>query len=458
MWYVLARLRLIALGLGVLAAGSIAEASVISFKAVKKNNVAITPTDNLAILGGDTIEVEMFLSEWSSDFPSPSRVRTVQVKLDRARYISPDNGTATPVGWCGPVDKIACTDSSTCPAAYPICLTSAPPPGGTGCTCSPHNPALGAAMNTSRSDFLFQTPQGLMDGFFDIDTSNIDFKYLGLASDDSVPDTGVPRYLGTLFLKVSANACGTFSIGFIQEVTATFIADPSNNPVLPSLQPLSLTVSDCSRQLLSCNPNHCNIDARIPHDRLNAGALRNTNQIVMTFSKTTAGMTAADLEVTLIPFEPNTNCTGPGVPYACCTGAGTGNCDVIPGIIAVTPGADPKIATVSFNKRIQQTRWTCIRDKGSNKRCCMGSLPADADDSRISRSDDIFEVLDNLKGIVVPPLPNEKCDTDRTLRCTGADLLMVGDLLNGADAFIEVDGDSLPLLQRNACPDMRLAP
>jgi hypothetical protein len=170
-------------------------------------------------------------------------------------------------------------------------------------------------------------------------------------------------------------------------------------------------------------------------------------------------MTAADFEVTLIPYESYANCTGAGVPYACCTGVGTGNCDIIPAIGILTPNpADRRITTIFLNRRIQEARWTCIRDKGSNKRCCMGSLPADADNSRISQLDDVFEVFDNLQGgIVIPALAIEKCDTDRSVQCSPADLLMVVDLLNGADAFIETNGDSLPALVPE-CPTMTMPP
>jgi hypothetical protein len=83
----------------------------------------------------------------------------------------------------------------------------------------------------------------------------------------------------------------------------------------------------------------------------------------------------------------------------------------------------------------------------------MGTLPADADNNRISQPADTFEVYDNLQGGVIPALAIEKCDTDRSLQCLPADLLMVVDLLTGADAFVEVNGDSLEV-----CPAMRPPP
>ena len=518
------------MGLGVLAAGSVVEASVLSFKAIKKNDVTITPgvcssttlkcttgpvgntcatnndcpigTNNLSVLGGDKIEVNLFLSGWNGicnltthlctqgkvgapctansmcdDFPVdgiPNNVRIFQVKLNRAGFISNDNGTAKPLGFCGPVDRISCTTSAECLAAnpaYPICLGDDPGEPPAGCTCSPHTPANGGFITTLRPDFLLFGRDGPLP---ECVTKIIDYIYFGFASESSVPDTqGVSRYLGTLVLTVSANACGTFTIGSVQDIAFTFIADPASKPniSLPALQPLTLTVGDCSRQLLSCSPGNCNIDARIAHDRLDYGTKKNTLQMVMTFSKKTGNcsnaptqncsinsecptggtctlMSAADFDVTVVPFAPDDEDND------------------IRTILAVTPnGTDPRITTLTLNRRIRQTRWTCIREKGSNKRCCMGSLPADADNSRISQLDDVFEVFDNLQGgIVIPALAIEKCDTDRSLLCSPADLLMVVDELNGADAFVfdtppsrGVNGDSLPALVP-ACPTMTMPP
>jgi hypothetical protein len=155
----------------------------------------------------------------------------------------------------------------------------------------------------------------------------------------------------------------------------------------------------------------------------------------MTFSKPTTNpnMVAADFEITLVPVVPG---------------------DILPGISVVTPDVvDPKITTVTLNKRFQETRWTCFRDKGSNRRCCVGSLPGDADNDGVSQDGDKFEIIDNLNGGVSPVLVIEKCDTDRSVLCTPADLLMVVDLLNGADMFDPTRGNTLPV-----CPSFLLPP
>jgi len=436
------RSRLVAFGLGVLAGGTVVEASVFSLKAVKKNDGAIAPTASLSVVGGDKIEAEIFLSGWAGDLPAG--VKRWQANIDALGYISGTNGKLTPDGWCAPRDSIECTLSSTCPTDYPICVTA---PLAYGCTRAGFNPTLGAFINTnplSRTDFIFAN----IDNVVSVDLSSLYYRYYGaVTTEGSVLDTLGPRYLGTLVLRVSANACGTFGIAF-QGGSQTLIEDAQGARGSPTLQPLLLTVpaSDCARLLVSCNPAHCNGDARIAHDRLDPNLRKNANTIVMSFSKPTTGMAAADFEITLVPVVPG---------------------DILPSISLVTPNVvDPRITTVTLTRRIRQTRWTCIRDKGSNRRCCMGSLPGDADNNRISQSGDTFEIFDNLNGGVSPALAIEKCDTDRSLLCTPADLLMVVDLLNGADAFIEVDGDTLPLFYPDPlhpnpayeCPEMRLPP
>jgi len=381
----------------------------------------------ISVFPGDQIQAEIFLSRWA--IALPDGVRIFQARTNAAGYTGFENGTVLPLGWCAPATSVPCTSDETCPPEYPICAPLI------GCSCAGHNPNPGAFVTASRKDFLFNG----LDLISLVDTSFISYTYFGLAVNEPVLDLGFPRYLGTLVLKVSTNACGTFVIGFVNEIGSTFIADPANPPnqALPTSQSLILTLSDCSRQLLYCNPGHCNVDARIGHDPNDMGTFLNTDTIQMTFSKTTTNpnMDLADFEISVVPSDPE---------------------DVLPEISSVTPNnLDPRTTTILLDRPIQQDRWTCIRDVDSNKRCCMGSLPGDTDNNRISNLNDVFEALDNVLGIVNPHLPIEKCDTDRSQHCSPADLLMIGDLLNGADSFDPSLNHTLPALVP-ACPDMRL--
>ena len=384
--------------LGILWTSVALEASVVSLKAVKKNDVAIAPTNNLAVAAGDKIETEIFLSGWANELPLG--VLAFQVMLDATGYTSGTNGKVLPDGWCAPVGKIECTQSSTCPTAYPICITA---PLAYGCTCAGFNPNLGAFITTSRADFIFST----IDGLVGVGLSSLYYRYFGVVTaEGSVPDASVPRYVGTLVLRVSANACGTFGIGF-QGGNQTFITDPLGNPVFPTPQPLVLTVTDCCRIEVQCNPAHCNIDARIAHPPDTPLPRLTTNTLVMSFCDSAIGMTPEDFEVTIVPL-------GPG--------------DVVPSVATVTPAGNS--ATIVLNHRIAPELWTCVRHIESDRRCCIGSLPGDVDNNRSTELEDGFELFDNLNAHVNPPLAIEKCDIDRSLLCTPADLLMLIDLLN----------------------------
>jgi len=468
----LGRLRLVALGLGVLTAGSVVEASVLSLKAVKRskcvggtninlncasnigtNNLGdcpgstcqllpITAINTLTVLGNQTIEAEISLNSWALDFPLPTTgVHTYNVTINAAGYIPPGsgNGNLAPLGWCRPLTAIPCITSADCSAypAWPTCDLNPI----TGCRCATgHNPDLGGFITSTRSDFLFFG----MDPIRGVDTISLGFRYFAVPGVDTpvVLYNNVAKYLGTLILKVSANACGTFTVNFANSIDETFITDNGQPPVksLPTLQPLTLVVSDCARQLLSCSPDHCNVDARIAADPKTCGRL-NPTTIEMTFSKTTAGMTSANFEMTVLPIVDG---------------------DAIPVIQSVTQDlVNPNKTKLVVGPRIPQTRWTCFRDIGSNKRCCMGSLPGDSNgtiNNWISNENDIFESLDNLLGGVNPILAMEKCDTDRSLLCSSADLLMIVDLLNGADCLgPRTLNQTLPALVPT-CPDMRLPP
>ncbi len=404
---------------------------VLSLKAVKKNGVAVPATSqsNLTVTPNDTIQVEIFLSDWVNAFPPGKGVRAFNVRLDgKDSFKSGNNGTILPAGWCATYEQVLCP-STACPPEFPTCVSPIP-----GCTCAGHDPECAACtfIDTDRSDFvLFNEP-----GLFPIDVSSLNYQYAGIAKNRiAIMDTGVPRYIATVLLNVSPIACGTFTIDLQNGFqSSTYILDNSTVPnvVYPTTSPLLLTIplADCARQLLSCSPRHCNEDARIAHDRLNQAVKLNTSTIVATFSKPTTGMTASDFEVTLTPNNPG---------------------DILPDISALISNGNS--ATIVLNREIQETRWTCIRDKLSNQRCCIASLPSDADNNRYAQPDDTFEIYDNLKGGINPALDIEKCDTDRSTRCTPHDLLMVVDLLMGAGAFAPMNGQSLPI-----CPQMRLTP
>lgn len=384
--------------------------------------------NSLTVAPNQEITADIFVSGWGAEMPLGIRAFSANL-LGVAGFQSGDNGIILPLGWDAPVDPDnvdTCLNDADCIAAdprYPDCSNGE-------CIGLAHDPESGALIDRLRPDFIL-FPR---DGLFPIDLLRLNYRYVGL-SDESVGtlDTGTQRYCGTVIMRVSANACGVFTVGFKTGIglNTSFLSDPAPSPIIvyPDSQPLTMTVSPCARQLVSCggepqhsNPGHGTIDARIAHDRLNAGQRLNWNTFLMHFSAATAGMNVASFEVSQIPpdLEPGT---------------------FLPAVSTVTPAGND--ATVVLTRRINQTRWTCIRDVLSNKRCCFGSLPGDANTDRTSIHADVFTIMANLNGGVSPALALEKCDTDRSTRCLPPDILMVVDLLNGAGAFRPTIGDGL---------------
>ena len=126
-------------------------------------------------------------------------------------------------------------------------------------------------------------------------------------------------------------------------------------------------------------------------------------------------------------------------------------CDVTPYppvISSVTWEAGNTVA-IHLSEPVQPNRWTCLRHIASNKRSCVGFLPGDANSNRTALPNDIFDIIDNLNGLRIPPLQLHQCDIDRSGVCAPADILSEIDLLNGANVFPVQNGRTLP-----PCPSM----
>ena len=103
--------------------------------------------------------------------------------------------------------------------------------------------------------------------------------------------------------------------------------------------------------------------------------------------------------------------------------------------------------TLYLSGSIPAGDWTCIEHLASATTACWGWLPADANGDGTSSPADIDAVIDNLQGLVEPPLEAWQCDVDHTGRCNPADILRVIDLLNGADQYEPWNAQSI-----DTCP------
>ncbi len=376
-----------------------AYAAEFSLKAVAINGVPIAPTSSPTVTPGDEVETEVYLAGWGDELPGG--IGTYEFKLDMlSGYNSGQNGTVLPCGWDAPPAAFTpCESPDDCSPEYPVC-------GDSGCQGLDHDPTQCAFVNVQHPDFLFAGLQVIAD----VSTRAINYDYFGTLFESAiVTDDGTPTYCGTLRLSVASHACGIFSFGFVPE--STFVAGTQVPPkAFPGLgQPLVLTVEPCVL-LLGCDPGHCEIDARIPHNPNNVTERYNTRTIKLEFDSSAEAMTSADFQVTLVPDS-----------------------GVLTSVSSVT--ADGNAATIELNRRIAARQWTCIYHIDSRRQCCVGSLPADVNWNRLSLESDVTRLKDNLLGDVEPTLRFEQCDTDRSGACLPADMLMAVDLLNGAQFF-----------------------
>jgi hypothetical protein len=167
-----------------------------------------------------------------------------------------------------------------------------------------------------------------------------------------------------------------------------------------------------SNTIIDESPDHCAIDARRPNVPGQLANRQGFTSMTLTFQNPlgTGEDAANDFAIAQVPV------TTPPIP---------------PTISSVTPGPGNTL-TLNFSGPIQPNRYTCVRHIASNSRRCIGYLPGDANSNRTTNPSDILTIIDNLNGIVNPPLQPHQCDIDRSNVCNPADIITEIDILNGS--------------------------
>lgn len=468
-------------------------AATVSLRAVAKNGVPITPTNNLAIAPNDTITAELFFFGWNSPpyDGSTGLVKTFQVTLaGRAGVIS--NGAAPtelakmvlPTTWNAPLDRVSCP----CTAPFECSATFGPQ---YGCTLPGFNPNTMASITTSRFDFILnEYPNisseseasldirwgGTIDGNDGVTASRcVGGQIPGascLVSGDCAGGTcnqSFLSYAGTLNLKAGAEVCGTTTFTLVSDVSSTFLSPPGfiPAPVLPAIQGLTLVAANqCVGSTGAC----CNDATGVCQDNVlqancsgrwgGAGSTcANINPPCVAPANTPIAWNPPPCAVDARrPYPPNTPASREGfISWAWTfqntpgSGEDAPNDFTIRQVPATTPPVPPSIGsvnvagnTVTLNFRnaantanfpIQTNRWTCVKHNASNVEKCLGALPADANSNLTAAPTDILDIIDNLNGVRVPPLVIYQCDIDRSGACAPADIITEIDLLNSVNGF-----------------------
>jgi hypothetical protein len=221
-----------------------------------------------------------------------------------------------------------------------------------------------------------------------------------------------------------------FGVGF-GPASATLLFGDNPDPISlpPAKVGLGLIIPDCGPTLVSCQPENCMIDPRIPpcpDPGQACGRIIPPEGFVLGFSESMVGMTAAYFRVFLAP-------SGDGTP--------------VPGFVSVTTVIDK--VHLLLNRRMPFVHWTCVEYRVREQTCCFGKLPGDVDFSRRTQASDILALIDHLEETDLLPHGVLQCDIDRSTVCTPADLLMEVDLLFGPGAWTAWNGAQL-----TECPSL----
>lgn len=170
--------------------------------------------------------------------------------------------------------------------------------------------------------------------------------------------------------------------------------------------------SNTAAYVAASTPTHNSVDARQPHEVLDASSLQGTQTVDVRFnSPTVAGMTSSELIVTE-----------------------WGDDSIAPTIDSVETISTDTVR-IQLSQPIAPGAWTVITHLPSGTSVCLGSLPGDVNGDGVAAPSDILAVIDCLNGTAGQGCGDAQVDVDRSGEAGPSDILRVIDLLNGAGAF-----------------------
>lgn len=390
-----------------------AYSATVALKAVRRNSVPINPPlASVVASPGDIIEANIFVFDWATELPQGIRAYELIIQGAMAA-VSGTNGTVLPLGWDAAIEPVPCNTDPDC-AFGEVCR-----PPTFRCVRPDHNPTLGAFVIATRPDYLLFkfTNSGP-----DINTATLGYSYFSLAFEkDGASDTGQVTYAGTLILKVSEGACGTFTVP-LASCGASLLASPSLDSISPQLNSLIIQLPECPPLPVASSPQNCSIDARIPSVPGITQALFGWDSLELHFNESPMGLTEASFRTRTVPVGETSS------------------------VSSVETGTVMDALETQLDQPIATERWTCVEHRPSLREGCLAALPGDVDQNQMVGAHDATALVSNLRRPGgQPSIPMFQCDIDRSGNCGPLDLLTLLDLLNGA-GFEAWDGAAiLPL-------------
>lgn len=229
------------------------------------------------------------------------------------------------------------------------------------------------------------------------------------------------HYVAEFDIEISPDASGQFSIGFVRRwngpIALTHFFRPLGQDFEVDLfQDLTVVVNP---QPIAFNPVDRAIDARqtsAPDGSERAG----WDRITWLYNADMNGLTASDFEVLTTD--------GTRLNIADITVEG--------GLVEVV-----------FDGPIPPGQCVRVTDMATGASATLGHLPGDVNADRVVNPGDLLELIDDINGLLAPPLSRAQYDIDRTGDRSPRDILRLIDLFNGADAYEPWLGRTL-----GACP------
>ncbi len=331
--------RVVAL-LAVLATNAAAQLGVrnptFSLEAVAVNKVPVLETSRgeISVNRRDVILCEIYLRDWS---PDGELLRGYQADLEDPSWISGDTGSIKPVD---------------------------------------HEKTAAKAVANENSVFIDEHHPRWIFGKTKMITSpdKVGYRYMGMVTNPANarrhPQDGTKYYCGSLVMRVSSDASGTFTLRL--DVANSLLLDPESQPIIPiDYEHLKIHVRTNVLRVLVSAPTTGSINARRPH-RPGSG----WDRAVLTFDSNTEAITPTDFAVEDGTYAP-------------------------PRVQRVVP--DGKRITVVLDRPISTGRWTTITYTPSGTGTRLGSLPGDTTGNGVLDRDDVFAVFAEPGG-TEPPL------------------------------------------------------
>ncbi len=369
--------------------------------ALRVNGTPIYPSNDIPANPGDVIEVWMRFAGWSEQ----GNLIGYQIKFNGDSLQCEGNGGALTL------TEVPCDENSDC---FGVSL----------CEEDGYCDCFGSVyIDDDNTAYVFYGEGVIVAVDCDSPAAQNGFFKLGAAkfTGGGIEDPGWVVYVGTIFLQVPEDACGDYTVRFVDSPFDTFGRLENMIPVDPLDSSATLVirtepcVSECGEGTVTFDdPVDGFLDALQPHNVNSTTPL----QGIDTFEVTAP---SGDESCWALCETNNNPAVHPGLAA-----------NVISNIVDNGDGTH----TITLDRPIAHGEVTTLTYESDSAVVTTGTfyyMPADANADGTSAPADVLAVIDSLNGVT--PLPASQVDMDRDGTPAPADILRVIDLLNGANAF-----------------------